>query len=164
MADKVIARWRLEEFMRVAQDHLVRGMTKAALYCEGVAKQKVSRGNVDGKNPSKPGEPPKTVTGTLRSNIGHDVKVTLEEVIGMVGVRKGPADKYARRLELGYHGVVKVRAHTRTQTHAWGRPLKTPKKVQVKAYSYTVNQPARPYLRPAVFENKETILKLIAGG
>jgi len=150
--------------MRVAQAHVVRGMTKAAQFCEGVAKQKVSRGNVDGKNPSKPGEPPKTVTGTLRANIGHDVKVTPDEVIGMVGVRKGPADKYARRLELGFHGVVKVPAHVRTQTHAWGRPLRPPRKVRVRAYRYTVHQAPRPYLRPTVTENKQQILKLIAGG
>ncbi|ADU50168.1 hypothetical protein Tmar_0043 [Thermaerobacter marianensis DSM 12885] len=161
---KVVTKWYLGEFMRAAQAHVVRGMTKAVLYCEGVAKQKVSRGNVDGKNPSKPGEPPKTVTGTLRANIGHDVAVTPSEVIGMIGVRKGPANKYARRLELGFHGTVKVKAHTRTQTHAWGRPLKTPKKVRVRAYSYTVNQAPRPYLRPTVAENKEQILKLIAKG
>ncbi|HEY8414806.1 MAG TPA: hypothetical protein VIK99_03435 [Thermaerobacter sp.] len=161
---EVITRWRLEEFMRAARSHLRSGMTKAVLFCEVVAKQKVSRGNVDGTNPSKPGEPPKTVTGTLMANIGHDVAVTADEVIGMVGVRKGPANKYARRLELGFQGTVKVKAHTRTQTHAWGRPLKTPKKVRVRAYSYTVNQPARPYLRPSVTENKDQILKLIAKG
>mgnify|MGYP001375681796 CR=1 FL=1 len=63
-----------------------------------------------------------------------------------------------------HQGTVKVKAHTRTQTHAWGRKLKTPKKVRVRAYSYTVNQAARPYLRPTVLNNGATIVKLICQG
>ncbi|HEY8414408.1 MAG TPA: hypothetical protein VIK99_01415 [Thermaerobacter sp.] len=164
MAAKVITRWRLKKFEEALRAHVRSGMQKAVLFAEGEAKRLVSRGNKTGENPSKPGEPPKTVTGALRSSIGHDVVETPQEIVGMVGVRKGPADKYARRLELGFHGTVKVKAHTRTQTHAWGRKLKEPKKVQVRAYSYTVNQAPRPYLRPAVFDNREKILQLIARG
>jgi len=165
MASKnVIMRWYIDRVMGMATEHVRRGMTKAVLFAEAETKKLVSRGNRTGKNPSKPSEPPKTVTGTLRANIGHDVTVMGGEVIGMVGVRKGPADKYARRLELGFVGTVRVPSHTRRQTHVFGRRLKKPITVKVRAYSYTVSQAPRPYLRPAVWNNRDKILKLIARG
>lgn len=164
MAAKVITRWRLPQFMGLTKEHVRRGMTKAVLFGEAEAKKLVSRGNRTGTNPSKPGEPPKVVTGTLRANIGHDVTETSREVIGMVGVRKGPADKYARRLELGFVGTVTVPAHTRKQTHVFGRRLASPITVKVRSYAFTVSQAPRPYLRPAVWNNRAKILELIARG
>lgn len=164
MADKVILRWRLPQFEKAVRTHVRSGMKKAVMFAEGYAKTLVSRGNKTGKNPSKPGEPPKTVTGTLRSNIGHDVVETPKEIIGMVGVRKGPAQKYALRLELGYTGTVRVRAHKRRITQVFGRKLKEPKVVQVRSYTYRVNQAPRPYLRPTVWRNRDKLFRLIVRG
>lgn len=120
---------------------LARGMSRAVKFCESDAKRRVSRGNKDGKSPSAPGESPKTVTGTLRANIGSEVVIEPGVAVrGFVGIRKGPAEKYGRRLELGFVGT--VAASTR-------------RSVPVKAYK--VNQGARPFLRPAVLENGAAI-------
>lgn len=134
----VIVKWRAPQFLRLTQEHVQRGMQSAVLFCEGQAKQAVSRGNAGGDNPSAPGEPPKTVTGTLRSNISSEVTADQGDVVGLVGVKRGPADAYGRRLELGFVGTDKL-----------GR---------------RINQGARPFLRPAVFQNAVEIVRLIARG
>ena len=76
-------------------------MLNVALLLESQAKVIVSKGNVDGTTPSRPGEAPRVVTGTLRSNITHQVLVDKGDVIGIFGVRKGIASKYAPALEFG---------------------------------------------------------------
>lgn len=113
-------------------------MTKAMLYAEGQAKKLVSRGNKGGGNPSEPFTPPKVVSGTLRSNIGHSVAVRGSKVVGALGVKDGPADEYAKRLELGYKG-----------TDSKGR-------------SY--DQKPRPYLRATLNKRGKKILEIIRGG
>ncbi|MGE5589204.1 MAG: hypothetical protein ACM3ZA_01035 [Bacillota bacterium] len=134
----VIVKWRAPQFLRLTQEHVQRGMGKAVLFCEGEAKQAVSRGNITGNSPSAPGEPPKTVTGTLRANIGSEVVVDQGDVVGLVGVKRGAADPYGRRLELGFVGTDKL-----------GR---------------RINQGARPFLRPTVFQNAIEIVRLISRG
>lgn len=57
-----------------------------------------------GLDPSVSPEPPKIITGTLRANIAPHVLQTPRAVLGFVGVRKGPASKYAMRIELGFVG------------------------------------------------------------
>lgn len=84
--------------------------------------------------PSKPGEPPAVDTGRLRSSITHEVRVEGDGVIGLVGTNV----EYARRLEFGFVGTDKL-----------GR---------------NINQPARPFLRPAVFNNKAEIIRQLEAG
>ena len=82
---------------------LSQNMIKAMMFSEGEVKKAISRGNVDGKNPSSPGEPPKVVTGTLRSSIDIEISRDNLGVSGFVGVRKGAAEDYGLFLELGTH-------------------------------------------------------------
>ena len=72
-------------------------------------------------------------------NIGHEVvDCGAGNVIqGLVGVRKGPADKYARRLELGFAGLDKL-----------GR---------------IYNQAPRPYLRAALQQTRGRLAKILRG-
>jgi len=62
------------------------------------------KGRRYGLDPSQSPDPPKIVTGTLRANIAPHVLQTPKAVLGFVGVKKGPASKYAMRLELGFVG------------------------------------------------------------
>lgn len=106
----------------------------------GGRRGKRQRGRRSGRRiglaPSLPGEPPKVLTGTLRANIGWAVQPRSRSVVLVIGVRKGPADKYARRLELGFHGTDKR-----------GRK---------------VNQAPRPFLRRAFLEKSVEAGRLLA--
>ena len=132
-ADKVTLKWNAAKFQAELADKIDSGMTAALLFVEGKAKVLVSRGNVKGTSPSAPGEPPKVVTGTLRSNIATEKRREGKNIVGVLGVRRGPANKYARRLELGFVGTDRA-----------GR---------------NINQAARPYLRPTILKNKRAILQ-----
>jgi hypothetical protein len=127
-------------------------MLKLALELEGFAKELVNRGNKSGKNPSKPGEPPKTVSGILKSNISHEVKRERDAVVGFLGVRKGPASKYAPRLEFGFYG--QVRRKTSANLSDLDKKVKG---------TYMVHQSPRPFLRPTITKNRDLILKRLSG-
>lgn len=139
--------WYGREVEKRVAATVARRMERVMLYLEGVAKKKVSirnsprkrvgRSGMRGLNPSQEGEPPKLVEGTLRANITHVVVSTEDAIIGVLGVAKGPADDYGRRLELGFKGV-----------DAAGR---------------TVDQGPRPYLRPTITEERDKIVKGLSG-
>jgi hypothetical protein len=131
-----ILEWNAGRFEKLMADKVESGMLKATIYVEGVAKQEVSRGNIHGDNPSLPGEPPKVVSGVLRSNITHEVVRNADTISGFVGVRENVA--YARRLELGFVGVDSL-----------GR---------------NIDQAPRPFLRPAVLRSRDKIVELISKG
>jgi hypothetical protein len=92
--------------------------------------------NQKGENPSKPGDTPNVGIGILRNNIAFVVKREGQDVVGEFGVRRGPANFYARRLELGFIGRDKS-----------GR---------------NVTQLPRPFLRPAYHKNKKLIVKILS--
>lgn len=96
--------WHQKEVVIRAETLLEENMLRAATYAEGKVKKNISRGNKSGAFPSKPGEFPKVVTGTLRASIGHEVRKDSRGVYGYVGVRKGvataDAEPYAMKLEL----------------------------------------------------------------
>lgn len=139
MSSRVDLKWRGDKWLAEFTRTLEPRMEKVALAVEGKIKQSVSRGNAGGQNPSAPGTPPKVVTGTLRSNIGHEVvNVAGREIVAAIGVRKSPASEYARRLELGFAG-----------TDSAGR-----------RYS----QAPRPFLRPGLTDNRALILSILQGG
>ena len=59
--------------------------------------------------------------------------------------------------EYGFSGTVQVKAHMREIKQAFGRPLKEPKFVQVRAHSANVNFPERSFLRTALRDLKPDI-------
>ena len=86
--------------------------------------------------PSRPGEPPRVVTGRHRRSIRRKpAKIIRGDVVGFYGSR---GVKYARRLEYGFVG-----------TTSDGR---------------AVRQEPRPYLRPILRSKKRQIARIIATG
>lgn len=78
------------------------GRLQRALLAGGVwlafqIKKSINRGNRDGSDPSKPGEPPKKQTARLFKSITQGVETTPNALI----VRVGTNVKYGRFLELG---------------------------------------------------------------
>lgn len=73
------------------------GVREATRHFKKKLKEKISRGNRGGGNPSDPGEPPKVVTGKLRSSIDHVIRRGVTEDQGIVGTN----NEYAPALEFG---------------------------------------------------------------
>lgn len=106
-------------------------MRQATQVVVGNVKRLINRGNPTGKNPSKPGEPPKKVTARLFNSITDEVIRTEDQVIGAVGTNV----EYGRRLELGFTG-----------TDSAGR---------------IVDQEPRPYLRPGLSMSQGKVAKIL---
>lgn len=53
---------------------------------------------------------------------------------------------YAAAQQFGHNETVQVPSHQRTITQAFGKPLPNPKTINIDAYSFEQNIPARPYL------------------
>lgn len=92
-------------------------------------------------------------TGNLRRSIHQRVTNTGGAVIGEVNtnVRYGAAHEY------GFAGTVNVKASLRQVRQAFGRPLKSPRYVQVRAHSRNVKLPERSFLRTALRDLKPEI-------
>lgn len=69
---------------------------------------------------------------------------------------------YAGVHEQGFSGTVQVSAHTRQQTHVFGRELDSPISVRVQSHTRRMDVPARPYLSPALEDTKDDIANIIA--
>jgi hypothetical protein len=91
--------WHEERFKRALKEHLRKKMIEVVHMLERYAKRLVSKGNITGSSPSRPGEPPRVRTGTLRASVGSVVETRGFDVIGYLGVRRGPANRYAPLLE-----------------------------------------------------------------
>ena len=91
--------WKAKAFLAKLDNHIQGRMVRITLFLEAEVKRLISKGNKTGRTPSKDGQPPRVVTGTLRANVTHDVKKGITGVQAFVGVRKGPASKYAPLLE-----------------------------------------------------------------
>jgi hypothetical protein len=87
-----------------------------------------------GQPPSEPGEPWHVLTGRSRASMTHDIEIGSREIIGRVGSNV----VYVRRLELGFAG-----------RDADGR---------------NVNQAPRPAMRPALIEERDEMMRLLALG
>lgn len=98
-------------------------------------------------------------TGRLRRSITAEFSSEGDTFQARVGTNV----KYARAHELGFQGAVNVPAHevrafSRMQSVAFGRPMKEPRMVNVRAHvvkthSVKMNIPKRPFLEPAAEEN-----------
>jgi phage gpG-like protein len=86
-------------------------------------------------------------TGTLRRSINQRVMVEDAIVRGIVGV--DVTAPYGKTHEYGFHGRVMVRAHLRKAKETF---------TVVRAHERNVNLPARPFMRPTLFEYRERIL------
>ena len=89
----------------------------------------------------------KVQTGRLRRSVNEKTTVSGAAVTSTVGTNV----VYGRFWELGFSGDVNVRAHVR----------KTAKGAQamVRAHQRRVNQPARPFLKPALEEMRARVLQ-----
>lgn len=114
-----------------ARAALGRALSRIAINASGQAKANAT---------GRPG--PNVVTGRLRSSIAGQVR---GGSVGEMHVAVGTNVVYAPVIEMG--GTISVRAHQRTITQAWGRPIK-PKRITVS--EHTVRRRAYPFLRPAV--------------
>lgn len=118
------------------------GMERACTWVAGFVKssfkpgtgRRYKRGKGRWHVASVPGVPPAVDSGRLRSSITYQVETTGSEVRGLIGTNV----EYARRLEFGFAGV-----------DSRGRKYR---------------QGARPFLRPAVYNNKDTILHQFQAG
>jgi len=112
-------------------------------------------------------------TGTLRRSIN----VALSDGSGdVLQSSVGTNLKYARFWELGFHGTVNVRSHSRRSAAQMDR--RSGKKMgragfsetgpretgtgMVRAHTRKINQAARPFLRPSLDENRNRIQELLA--
>lgn len=105
-------------------------------------------------------------TGRLRRSITYNLK---QDGIDSFHVTVGTNVKYARVHEYGFKGTVNIPTHnvkasSRMQTMAFGKVMKNPRVVDVKAHvvkAHTVemNMPKRPFMRPALDANTGRIIK-----
>ena len=100
-------------------------------------------------------------TGTLSRSINELTTATDTTVTAKVGANMAAA-KYAGYWEYGYSGTEAVREHLRMMTQAFGRPVKDPRAITVSAHSRRVNNPGRPFLRPALADMKSEIVANIS--
>jgi hypothetical protein len=85
----------------------------------GQPKMRMPDGELRGTDPSAPGEPPKVVTGLLRSTINYRVEPTPSKVKIFVGAYT----KYARDLEYGNKGIhLGERPFLRPVFHKYAKP------------------------------------------
>lgn len=137
--------WNAAAIEQVLAAMMVRNINDSLAHLVKTAKKRLARGNASGRNPSKPGEYPKRVTGELGAAVGMDpAQREGNRIRGRFGVQgQSPAGPYARRQELGFVGRVEVPAHRRnTRVGFGGQP--------VQAYAYDINYEARPFIRPTV--------------
>ncbi|HNP41542.1 MAG TPA: phage virion morphogenesis protein [Nitrospira sp.] len=94
-------------------------------------------------------------TGRLRRSINSRVEEDGARVYGFVGTNV----VYGQRHEMGFSGTENVKAHSRLMTVAFGRKVKDPRQISVRAFSRQIKYAARPFLRPALAEMKPEIVK-----
>lgn len=126
--------WNGPEVKKLFGDLIEKNMKKATLWLKGEVQRSINRGNADGLSPSAPGEPPKKVSTRLFQSIATQVERDDRAIVGRIGTNV----EYARRLELGFTG-----------TDSAGR---------------TVDQAERPFLRPALRNNRDALNRLVARG
>lgn len=92
------------------------------------------------------------ITGTLRRSITASRPVANSD--GGFSGKVGTNLVYARMEEYGYTGPQNVRSHSRN--HAFGRVMRD---FTVQAFTRNVNRPEHPYLRPALAESRDAIIR-----
>lgn len=120
---------------------LPNGQTTAGAIRRGMLRIAHTVAGQAAENDGRPG--PIRRSGLLHSSIAGVVSAD-----GMSAVVGTPVE-YAPRIELGYSGPETVKAHTRTISQAFGRPI-APRKVDVASFTRQANARPYPFLRPAI--------------
>lgn len=97
-------KWYGVKVLESLKKEMNRRLQKIALHIVSYIKKSISIGNRGvgkrrNRNPSRPGEPPHVVTGTLRANVSYEIAPNYGDPIAYVGIRRGAADAYAKALE-----------------------------------------------------------------
>lgn len=100
----------------------------------------------------------KVQSGRLRRSINYRTDETETGIEALVGTNVS----YGRAHEFGFSGSVTVKAHLRTVRQAFGRKLRSAKKVEVRTHSRNVNLPERSFLRSSLREMRSEIDSRIA--
>lgn len=128
----------------------VHGLVRQAVMAETINLVSVEKGKVSGPVL-------KTKSGTLRRGINPQFEETETSITGSAGIGKEAA-KYPAVHEFG--GTFTIREHTRRMTQAWGRAVKNPRQITVRAHAAIY--PERSYLRSSLRENEARIKGNIA--
>lgn len=142
----------------VGADRLVAGLTAKSASLPKAVQQSVQRGALDLvahiKENKLNGQVLKVRTGRLRGSIN----AKFENGSGVFKASVGTNLKYARIHEYGFQGAVAVKAHQRMMKVAWGKPVKAPHKIDVRAHVINMKMKARPFMQPALNEKRDGIL------
>lgn len=176
--------WEGEKYLSELERRASKQLARASDFLVTQIKTKLSQGQPAGP----PGGPPHVFRGMLRNSIDYEM---LSPLTSRVGVQIGPANKYALIHELGgtiiptkakalaipIHPSAKKAIGPRAFTdlvmikRKTGPPLLVRPHSAKRARSFdlmyvllpSVNIPARPYLRPTLYENEEELTRIIAG-
>ena len=99
----------------------------------------------------------KVRTGTLRRSIDQRIVTDGTAISGIVSTNV----EYAKKHEYGSQETVTVKEHLRLVKKAFGKELKSPVWATVKTHSKKENMPERSFLRTALADMKETIIKAL---
>jgi phage gpG-like protein len=91
-------------------------------------------------------------SGNLRTSIHQSITDAAAGIVAKVGTNV----EYAAKHEYGFHGAEAVKAHLRTITQAFGRPI-SPREVLVRAHTRQVTYPERSFLRSALADMSDKI-------
>lgn len=122
----------------IFREELIKAMRANAIELQGYVKSKKLSGQVL-----------KNRTGTLRRSINQKVEATSEGVFASVGTNV----RYGAVHEFGFKGKVSVKQHLRT--------IKGGTAHTVSAHTRTVALPERSFLRTAIREMREKLMKRI---
>lgn len=125
-------RWLGDEVYQRLYRQISSNMDLAVQHVKGEVQKSINRGNADGSSPSRPGEPPKKVSGRLFQSIATDKIEGISQIVGVIGTN----DEKAPRLELGFVG-----------TDAQGR---------------NISQAPRPFLRPGLDNSASAVERILA--
>lgn len=91
----------------------------------------------------------------------NSIETTTESRASFFRGQVGSRLAYAAAHELGFDGVVTVREHLRMQVKAFGKTIKNPHPVSVRAHPMHMKLPERSFLRNALHEMSPQILSEI---
>lgn len=132
--------------------------TKEALIRIGSLIERETKKNIQRRTPRARG-PAKGLIDTGR--LLNSIKFRLFNQQGSSGVRVGSFGvPYAAIHEFGFSGSQSVPQHERMMTQAFGRPM-DPRLVTVQAHVRFMRIPARPFLGPAVRDNRSKIRSIL---
>lgn len=96
----------------------------------------------------------KVRTNNLRGSIHQEVSRDGSGIVGRVGT----SVEYAAFHEYGFSGTQNVREHMRTIKMAFGKMLKTPKRIVISAHARHVDYPEHSFLRSALDDQRTEIM------